>query len=192
MEIARMIFPVTTLGPGNRLALWTIGCSKHCEKCINPDLWEADSTRNIPVEKLAKKITKVFETNKVDGITISGGDPLEQKADFLELMNLLHPICQDILVYTGYTIREIQDSWQVADCKSLQENVGVLIDGQYIHELNDNHCPLRGSQNQVIHYFDESLKENYERYRKNNGRKLQSFHYSNGSVSVGIYKKGQD
>jgi anaerobic ribonucleoside-triphosphate reductase activating protein len=186
-----MIFPVTTLGPGNRIVLWTSGCSKHCEKCINPELWEKDSTRNIFVEELAKKIIKVFETDKVDGITITGGDPLEQKDDFLRLIDLLHPICQDILVYTGYTLSEIKELWQADEIKVLQENVGVLIDNQYVHELNDNCCPLRGSQNQEIYHFDESLREIYDTYREDNGRKLQTFHYSSGAVSVGIHDRAR-
>ena len=189
METARMIFPVTTLGPGNRLALWTVGCKKHCEKCINPELWEGDSTRNVDVVELALKVAKVFETNNVDGITISGGDPLEQKDDFLRLIGLFHPICHDILVYTGFTMREIQELWQEDEIELLNENVGVLIDGRYIHELNDNRCPLRGSQNQVINYFDESLRGTYQKYCNDIGRKLQSFHYSNGSIFVGIHNR---
>jgi anaerobic ribonucleoside-triphosphate reductase activating protein len=184
-----MIFPVKTLGPGNRLALWTIGCSKRCEKCINPELWEKDSTRNVPVEELAQKVIRAFEIKEVDGITISGGDPLEQKDDFLKLVGLINPICKDILVYTGYTMREIQKLWQTDEIKLLQENVGALIDGQYVHELNDNCCPLRGSQNQEIYYFDESLKEIYDTYRNDNERKLQTFHYSDGLILVGIHNR---
>ena len=39
--IDRIYAPVTTLGPGKRIALWTSGCSKRCEGCANPELWEA-------------------------------------------------------------------------------------------------------------------------------------------------------
>jgi anaerobic ribonucleoside-triphosphate reductase activating protein len=158
-------------------------------KCISPELWEEDSTRNILIGEFVQKIKKLFESNKVDGITITGGDPLEQKDEFLSLLGLLHPICQDILVYTGYTMSELHKLWHESEIKLLEEYVGVLIDDRYIHELNDNCCPLRGSLNQEIYYFDETLKDIYEKYCTENGRKIQTLHYGSGAISVGIHNR---
>lgn len=40
MFVDRIYFPVTTLGPGERVVVWTCGCTKRCPGCANPELWE--------------------------------------------------------------------------------------------------------------------------------------------------------
>jgi len=189
MQLARVIYPVETLGPGKRIAIWTAGCSKRCEKCINPELWNSNESREIAVLVLLKQIEQTAENNQVDGITITGGDPLEQKEALLELISNLHPVFQDILIYTGFTLDEINKEWDDLELETLHKNTGVLIDGRYSHELNDNLCPLRGSSNQEIHYFDESLQPTYEKYLCERGRCIQNFYGSTGLISVGIHNR---
>jgi anaerobic ribonucleoside-triphosphate reductase activating protein len=189
MEIARVIYPVETLGPGMRIGIWTIGCSKHCDHCINPELWGHDPMRDISVARLVEQIKASAKNCKVDGITITGGDPLEQKNDVLRLLRELRPLFRDILIYTGYTLDEIDSEWQAHEIEALRTHAGVLIDGRYVHELNDNLCPLRGSNNQTMHFFDESLKGDYDKYCSEKGRALQNFYYSAGAISVGIHNR---
>ena len=33
MQIDRLLYPVHSLGPGNRLAIWVKGCRKRCFNC---------------------------------------------------------------------------------------------------------------------------------------------------------------
>ena len=77
MQIDRLLFPITTLGPGNRLVIWTIGCSKHCFNCANPELWEKNPKKEIDIYELVKIIKQSVGTQTIEGITITGGDPLE-------------------------------------------------------------------------------------------------------------------
>ena len=86
MLIDRILYPITALGPGKRLAIWTIGCSKHCFNCANPELWERDKRRDIDIAGLSKAIHDSLQGCCVDGITITGGDPLEQVDDLLDLL----------------------------------------------------------------------------------------------------------
>ena len=58
MQVDRLLFPVTALGPGNRLAMWMIGCHKRCKKCANPELQNFDKTKDISVEQLENMILK--------------------------------------------------------------------------------------------------------------------------------------
>ena len=37
--VSRLHFPVTTLGPGRRAAIWLQGCSIHCRGCVSRDTW---------------------------------------------------------------------------------------------------------------------------------------------------------
>jgi len=186
MLIARIIYPITTLGPGNRLVIWTVGCSKHCCNCANPELFSFDSSKEISVKTLSGKINYIVENYNVDGITITGGDPLEQRKELFELLTLIKPNVQDLLVYTGYTLTELSRMLTEEELKFLKEHVPVLIDGPYVEELNDNKVSLRGSVNQNIHYFDVSLKSKYEQYLKK-GRSVQNVYNDDMVISVGIH-----
>ncbi len=53
MLVDRLYFPVTTLGPGERVVVWTCGCTKRCPGCANPELWEARADAAIAPARLA-------------------------------------------------------------------------------------------------------------------------------------------
>lgn len=190
MRLDRLLFPIETLGPGKRLVIWTKGCSKHCEKCANPELWDSEGAKDVSVEEIARIILNIHRETPVDGITISGGDPLEQAEELLELLELIKPEIADILVYTGYYYEELEKSWPQEMLARLEKNVTVLIDGPYIDERNDNTCPLRGSTNQSLLFFDEGHREIYEKYLKK-GRKIQNVYMGNRLISVGIHNKNE-
>ena len=103
MFIDRILAPIETLGPGKRLVIWTKGCSKCCNNCANPELWNTEGANDYSVDRIFEIVQGIFQEYEIEGITISGGDPLEQKKEFLSLIQKLGNICQDILVYTGYT-----------------------------------------------------------------------------------------
>ena len=188
MEIDRILFPIQSLGPGNRLVIWTIGCSKHCFNCSNEELWEHDDKRNISPDELVELIIKSVDVGQIDGITFTGGDPLEQVKDLLEIIKKLRDYCNDILVYTGYTIEEIRQLFQLETMQDLEANISVLIEGRYVDELNDSKIPLRGSTNQRIIYFDPSIEKKYLSYM-NAGRKIQNVYSGEKVISVGIHNK---
>jgi anaerobic ribonucleoside-triphosphate reductase activating protein len=189
MLIERVFYPIETLGIGKRIALWTSGCSKRCPNCVSPEMWAPDPRKNIPVSQLVKAIRGIIAENQVDGLTISGGDPLEQAEEVLELIAQLHGLLPDILLYTGFTLQELQELLTAEQFRRLKANTGVLIDGRYIDALNDNRSPLIGSTNQVIHYFDESLRPEYEAWHRANKRRVQNIYWENRFLSVGIHNK---
>lgn len=188
MLIDRVIFPITALGPGERIAIWTQGCSKRCRNCASRELWEKDSAKDIAVCGLIEKIAEYIGDEKVDGITITGGDPLEQPEELNDLLEGLHIFSHDILLYTGYEYGELQERLGPAYLERLRKNVSVLIDGRYVDAKNDNKSALRGSVNQNIIFFDESVREKYERYIRN-GRQIQNVYYDKSLMSVGIHNK---
>jgi len=188
MHIDRLLYPIESLGPGRRLVIWTAGCSKRCAYCSNPELWEADEAGSISVETLYEMVEGVYSRHAVDGITITGGDPLEQLDELLELVKRLKALCEDILVYTGFTIKELKQKLSPEQMAELMENVGVLIDGKYIHALNHSTAALRGSVNQKLFFFDEKLRERYGRYMSG-GRTIKNVFYKNSIISVGIHNR---
>lgn len=98
MLIARILSPVHSLGPGERVCVWTQGCDKRCKGCISPELWPF-SGKEIDENILANVIIQVAQKGNCNGITISGGDPFAQPKPLLKLLKLLRDKVDDILVY---------------------------------------------------------------------------------------------
>lgn len=132
-------------------------------------------------------IHAVCESNRVDGFTITGGDPMEQAEELSLLLTQLRGISEDILIYTGYTLEQLRQKKSAA-VNSVLKNTAVLIDGLYIEERN-NGCPLRGSDNQRVIFIDEEYRPAYEEYMKQ-GNEIQNFTIGSSVVSVGIHSPG--
>lgn len=188
MLVDRAIFPITTLGPGERLVIWFSGCSKQCRNCSNPELWFADQTKNIEPDILFQTLTPYLKQQKLAGITLTGGDPLEQTEDLIEILPRLRMITNDILLYTGYVYEDLPEILGSKLFCILKETVSVLIDGPYIEELNDSKSSLRGSTNQQIYFFDEKMVEKYRPYLAQ-GRRMQNVFYQDKMISVGIPRR---
>ena len=187
MLIARILSPVHSLGPGDRVCLWTQGCKKRCKGCISPEL-QPYSRNEIDEDVLAKILIQVARKNNCTGITISGGDPLEQSQALLKLLTLLRNEFDDILVYTGFELQDIQDGLVGIEAKKCLDYLDVLIDGKYIDELNYKDCVLRGSSNQNIHFITKGLAPIYAEYMKQ-GRILESFVHNQNTIVTGIFNK---
>lgn len=188
MQIDSVKYPVKSLGPGKRLVIWTIGCSKKCKNCISPRLQKPNQNMEIEVKKLYNHIKEVLGEEKIDGITISGGDPFFQKDELLKLLKQLSKLTKDVLVYTGYTYKEVKELLTKEELKTFEKNVAVLIDGPYIDELNDNMSALKGSTNQTIYIFNDEYVNKYKEYIEE-GRKLEIFKEENGIRMIGIQNR---
>lgn len=182
MYVARILYPIQVLGPGNRIGIWTVGCKHHCKGCSNPELWNIDSKYFITVKDLERIIRNIAADNQIDGFTITGGEPIEQAAELSVLLDNVSDISKDVLLYTGYQLDDLQAEAQ------LLKYVAVIIDGEYIEELNDN-CFLRGSSNQTINILNPEYCDLYTEYIKDNNNEIQNFMIGNEVISVGIHKR---
>jgi anaerobic ribonucleoside-triphosphate reductase activating protein len=138
-------------GPGNRFVLWTQGCSKGCSECFNPETWST----NIYKELSPRQIFELVKNFEVDGITISGGDPLEQEDELLELLMLLSSmrLRKGIILFSGFTRAEISSNIIREKCLSY---IDVLIDGRYEKNLKVDFS-LKGSSNQEFYFFSNKI-----------------------------------
>lgn len=183
MQIDRMYYPVRTLGYGTRFGIWTIGCPRRCPNCSNPELQNPNSKKCIEVSSILSLISQYKE--KIDGVTITGGDPFMQVDALGELLLGIDALgIEDTLVYTGYTLDEIKSDFRM---DRVLTHIGVLVDGPYIDALNDNKS-IRGSSNQHIIVLRESLIDRY-RDVDNWNRKSQTIYTDNSLYSIGIPHK---
>ena len=179
MYVARVLYPVEVLGPGKRIGIWFCGCPRRCKGCSNPELWELQDRYLTSPKQVFELVMQIAKSYPIEGFTLTGGDPLYQADDLQELIRLLQTISDDILVYTVYSITEINSEYL--------RGIAVLIDGEYIEGRN-NDCILRGSDNQIIHILDPNYKEKYEEYLLQSTNQIQNFMTSDGVISVGIHK----
>ena len=184
MYIARILYPVKVLGPGNRIGIWFAGCHHKCKGCSNPELWKVDEKYFVMIEQVEKLIRTVAVEHEIDGFTITGGDPVEQAVELTNLLVRVADISQDVILYTGYQREELTSEAQM----KLLERVSVLIDGEYKEELNDG-AFLRGSSNQIVHILSEQYRDKYEKYIRGNHNEIQNFMINNEVISVGIHNK---
>lgn len=145
-------------GEGLRVVVFLSGCSHHCEGCHNPQTWDSKSGKKF--DQAAKdEIVHYLSQDYTDGITLSGGDPLDygNVEDVLELCKDIKSTFpnKSIWVYTGYTIEELL---QHPIQKKVLELVDVLVDGPFMLKFFDAKYPYAGSTNQRIINVKETLK----------------------------------
>ena len=186
MNIARLLYPVRVLGPGKRLGIWVAGCPRRCRGCSNPELWEKKPEYEITIDRLMTIIQSLREKYEIDGFTISGGEPMEQADELIELICGIKPVSSDILVYSGYTMEQMKKKGTAV--RRVLDQIAVLIDGEYVEEQNDGSF-LRGSSNQRIHLLNPEYQSLYEAYLREGHNQIQNFTTKDGIVSVGIHHK---
>jgi len=179
MRIARWVSPTAALGPGNRVALWMVGCSRGCKGCISPELQDAKAGYEIDDKALAKILNIQLSSKNIDGLTISGGEPLDQPEALEELLKIIE--CDDVLLYTGYPFAQVikMPVWEF-----LSKRITAIIPEPFIEEHNNGE-PLRGSNNQPIIV----LKKEYLQLYKNEIKKprvVQATEVEDGVIFTGI------
>ncbi|MBF0344835.1 MAG: radical SAM protein [Nitrospirae bacterium] len=144
-----------TLGPGNRAVIWVQGCSLHCQGCILPEAWDKGCGDIVDVCKLAMQ---VLLDPGIEGITVSGGEPVEQPEAVAELLSYMKNAGKNTWVYTGYTIEElVERNDPVID--KLLSLTDVLVDGRFNQSEAGTYL-FRGSLNQrIIRLTDAIPKE---------------------------------
>jgi anaerobic ribonucleoside-triphosphate reductase activating protein len=181
---------VTTLGYGNRLGIWFQGCSIGCPGCCSRDTWAApDAGTTIELEEVLAWIAKHLAEGHIDGISVSGGEPLDQAPALLTLLRQLQryrigntqqrPL--DILVFTGYPIATVEK--QHAALLPLCDSI---VAGPY--REGRPKAPLAGSNNQVHRLLSPLARKRYTNWQ---ARKSLQVEFDGETLwMIGIPEKG--
>jgi anaerobic ribonucleoside-triphosphate reductase activating protein len=138
-------------GPGRRIGIWFQGCSKDCPSCFNQELRVKKQgyyrdTSLIEAEILACLARDLY----IEGITLSGGEPLDQMSAVMSISKYAHKFGLSVLIYTGYTPENMSLDRYVA----LRESVDIAIVGEYRKDVPQTHA-WAGSGNQEIILFTD-------------------------------------
>ena len=168
LHIITVTGPDINNGPGFRVTIWVSGCTHACPGCQNKHTWKyaqghkLDDMVSYTNITYKDKILNLIGDEHIDGVTISGGDPLDQSVQALEeLAKFLSNIKKrypekSIWLYTGYLIEDLKNYPH----KEVIKNCDVIIDGPYVKEKRNITIPFRGSTNQRIIDVQKSFKEN--------------------------------
>jgi anaerobic ribonucleoside-triphosphate reductase activating protein len=137
-------------GPGKRAVVWVQGCTLNCPGCFNPQTHPALAGKDWPVDRLVNAI--LDQKGAVEGLSISGGEPLQQIEPLIELTRLVKDRSDlSILMFSGFTWDEIK---RIPKAHPLLDYLDVLIAGRYLagKRLASG---LIGSSNKTIHFLTE-------------------------------------
>jgi len=104
-------------------------------------------------------VAQILKLPHLDGITISGGEPMTQAEALFRLVERIRYINDlSVIIFSGYRYENLVDAPPGPFVHKLLENIDVLIDGLYIERLN-NGKGLRGSTNQRFIHLTDRLKD---------------------------------
>jgi anaerobic ribonucleoside-triphosphate reductase activating protein len=171
MLIHSKIESSTVNGPGNRAVIWVAGCTLDCQGCWNPDTHAFDARKETSVEKIQEWLLSLKD---IDGVTLSGGEPMQHAADLYILMHWIKNNTNlTIGMFTGYSQKELNEGrWKwhsraTGDfrqgSKEIWEAIKGMLDfaimGRYNQLVSCSDKPLCGSRNQEVVFFTDKYSE---------------------------------
>lgn len=136
-------------GPGERAVIHLQGCSIQCPGCFNQETHDPlDYQQVITPKELVDWVLETKATFPIEGITISGGEPLDQKEELYKFLKILRmrDSTVSVILYTGY--KQIQAFFDGQEWCPLIKLCDVVVCGPFIksRSVKDG---IRGSDNQL-------------------------------------------
>lgn len=147
LRVAGIVEDSVVDGPGLRLTVFTQGCPHRCPGCHNPGTHPAEGGVLLPETEILRRLG---ENPLLDGLTLSGGEPLLQMEALAVLLQGVKAMERagrklDVVLYTGYVLEEVL---AMEGARALLEQVDVLVDGPFVAARRTFALPYRGSANQ--------------------------------------------
>lgn len=155
IRLAGRVNDSITDGPGLRYTIFVQGCPHHCEGCHNPQTWDFGGGADGTTEELLNEIS---ENPLLSGVTLSGGEPLCQASQLLDLSKKVKEMGLDLAIYTGFRYEYIMEHG-TADQKELLAIADILVDGRFEQTKRDYRLKFCGSSNQRIIDLRRTLRE---------------------------------
>ena len=158
MKIAGFYDESISNGLGWRAVLFVSGCPHHCPGCHNKEAQDFNYGEEFNEEEILKRIK---ENSILNGITISGGEPL-CKENIPRVLKFIKDVKEirpefNVWCYSGYTLDQLIDRNDEETNECLNE-IDVLVDGRFVEAKKDPTLKFRGSSNQRILDLKQSLQ----------------------------------
>lgn len=142
-------------GPGMRYTVFCQGCYHNCKGCHNPESHDIHGGYEKEIDEI---IQEIDDNPLLDGVTLSGGEPMLQVEPLIEVCKLIKERGLNIVVYSGYLYEQIL---QLSDKhRELLLLCDMLVDGKFELDKRSLSLLYRGSSNQRLINLKESRKQN--------------------------------
>jgi len=151
-------------GPGRRAVLWFQGCTLNCSGCWNPRSHPFEGASPTDPNDITQRIIALHQAGDIEGLTFSGGEPMQQARSLIELVERLRETGGSSLsfgMFTGYTLHELDRGrfFTFEDCPDkiatwelIRSHLDFAVMGRY-NRLAPVALPLRSSRNQRLQLF---------------------------------------
>ena len=92
-------------------------------------------------------MNRISKTPSIEGITLLGGEPLQQPWPIFKLISEVKKMGKTVFLYTGYNVEEFDDLMQA--CFDICD---IVVTGRFEQGLRNTNLRWRGSENQKIHF----------------------------------------
>ena len=142
-------------GPGIRFSIFTQGCSHNCLGCHNPQTHDFNGGHDI---SLAELLSMIEENPLLDGVTLSGGDPMFQAKTLVPLAREIKERGLNLVIFSGFTYERLMAlKDEKPECLELLTFADILVDGPFILAQRCLDLKFRGSKNQRLVDVQASL-----------------------------------
>jgi len=157
-------------GPGLRAVAFFQGCKVGCGGCWNPQTHPFHGTES-KIDVVVQEVLRAHAQYKLEGITFSGREPMQQAGSLLQLIQCLHQQAPGLSLgmFSGYAEHELDQGqyWIWGDDtpeqhrKNLWEDIRACLDFAILGRFNQaqpGSQPLRTSHNQVLRLFSDRYR----------------------------------
>ena len=157
-------------GPGLRCVVFVQGCNLGCPGCWNS--WgHAFRGTELAVETVLAEVVIRHRQYSFDGVTFSGGEPMQQADDLAALLEGLRSALPTLSIgmFTGYSEEELETGRYFtrrgvdrdrrrALWRSIRGQLDFAVMGRF-NRFQPAHAPMRTSANQVLRLFSGRYSE---------------------------------
>ena len=149
-------------GPGLRSVVFFQGCTLGCENCFNPDS-HSFSGADVTILSVAEQVLQAHKEHRVEGVTFSGGEPMQQAPALLELMQTVRQQVPNLSfgMFSGYGELELAlgrySIWgrdeSETERRRLWRDISAYLDFAVLGRFNEfqpSGLPLRTSRSQAL------------------------------------------
>jgi anaerobic ribonucleoside-triphosphate reductase activating protein len=154
-------------GEGVRTSLYVSGCNFHCKGCFNPETWDFNYG-NPYTKETEEEILKLVSSDRVNGLSLLGGDPLWQSVEdmrlLISLVDNVKQLNKTVWIWSAFTWEELFEKKQESELWQtrweLIKACDIWVDGRFI--LSERNLKLQwcGSNNQRVLDVKQSLEAN--------------------------------
>jgi anaerobic ribonucleoside-triphosphate reductase activating protein len=149
-------------GPGLRSVVFFQGCTLACDGCFNPESHPFTGA-DVPILTIAERVLQAQREYGVEGVTFSGGEPMQQAPALLELILVLHQQLPSLSfgMFSGYSDLElVLGEYSIWGCdysepdrrrlwEEIREHLDFAVLGRF-NEAQPSGLPLRTSRSQAL------------------------------------------